>query len=180
MFVIPFLKYFKPFLGRLIWAIVCMMIVGVLSAAPLLIGREAIDVFVSIGAGKSEDLGDLGGLSSKFIKPSQAREADGAGKKNAVKPRNKLSQSAIEAGQWADATLMKMLGRAYNKPRAWVVAQAETAQAFGITFRALYHLKASQAPFDLIIFFSALIIILTMVKGFASSLRNTSLRTPSS
>jgi subfamily B ATP-binding cassette protein MsbA len=164
MFVLPFLKYFKPFRGRIIWAILCMIAVGVLSAAPMLIGREAIDVFMTIAVGKGQDVSEISG----FVKPSRGHALTGAASHaTAGKPKNKLSQTASDAGQWLDTRATALLGRAYTGPRAWVATQARTVQAFALTSRTLYDFKATESPFELMIFFAVLLVLLVMIKGFA-------------
>lgn len=154
MFVLPFLKYFKPFLGRIAWAICCMMIVGALSAAPILIGSKAINIFQTLGIGNPEDLGELAGVSSKFVKPRVIHFIS-------EKPRKH------SPGAKANDFLERQLGRAWTGPRGWVVEQVRSVQAFSLTWNTLYGLKAIQSPFEILIFYAILIVVLTAVKGLA-------------
>src|SRR5262245_52438484 len=63
MFLLPFLHYFKPFWARILLALAAAMLVGVLTAAPVVIIREAIYIFVAGGAARGEDLNEMGDLS---------------------------------------------------------------------------------------------------------------------
>lgn len=154
MFVLPFLKYFKPFVGRIAWAIFCMMIVGALSAAPILVGGKAINIFRLLDVGATEDLSELDGIAAKFVKP---HEIHFIGDK--PRPGTALAK--------ADALLERSLGRAWTAPRGWAVEQIRAAQAIQLTWETLYGLKAIQSPFELLIFYAILIVALTAVKGLA-------------
>lgn len=161
MFVIPFLKYFKPYVGRLVWAITCMLVVGLLSAAPLLILREAINVFVAIGAGSPDELSDLAG---KLISTRPAGEPAKGAK---AKPEGAMTRKSRAVRDWTDATATRWLGRAYLGPRDWVQDRVHAVQAWGLTLRLLYDRKVAQDPFELMVLLSVMIVLLTAVKGMA-------------
>src|SRR5690348_2065685 len=93
MFLLPFLKYFKPFLWRIAVAIVGMIMVALLSAAPIFIGGEAVKILLHHGRMERSDKGEgkneptdaaaiLSGVlgTSPKVKSSSKDEATSVGK----------------------------------------------------------------------------------------------------
>lgn len=68
MFLLPFLHYLKPFKVRLVTSVVCMVLVGVLSVAPIVWLTETIDVFLKTGTGSLEELSDQDAMTRNLAK----------------------------------------------------------------------------------------------------------------
>jgi ABC-type multidrug transport system fused ATPase/permease subunit len=106
MFVRPFLKYFRPFLARLALAVAGMVLVGGLTAAPLLIAREAIRVLLYSNPALAEQLESSTRISAekkRLLKGLLATEADGGESGEPQTVEEALRAWAASAGMRTEA-----------------------------------------------------------------------------
>ena len=143
MFLVPFLKYFRPYLWRLSIAVTGMFIVGILSVAPLLIFQASLRVFIDEFERRGEQV-EL---------PANMRTVTGADREGESTTEEKI-----------EAQLERIAGRAWTVPRDWALAKVDG-------FKTWYADLATQ-PLDALKFLVALLIILTIVKGLAAFLSN--------
>jgi ABC-type multidrug transport system fused ATPase/permease subunit len=170
MFVRPFLKYFRPFVSRIAIAIVGMIVVGALSATPLLIGREAIRVLLGNSRARMVELQNSGQITPemkallKGYMPDLSSESQGDGSK-ALPRKDPLGR----VDEWRKAHS----DRAWSVPVGWGLAVAKTIRGwYGATLeppvarvQAWYRRQAAQNPLHALGCLVAILITLTAISG---------------
>jgi subfamily B ATP-binding cassette protein MsbA len=152
MFIRPFLKYFRPYMGRICLAVFCTIIVGLLSAVPVLMVKEFATIFLeedpSAIEGKTEVL-ELAGIGLDGM--SGDRQDDPQGREPATKTnldqakqdlataKNRILESAPLAGIY----------RQWTRFTEWYLHQRRTS------------------PFTALAALSLILLIMTALKGFA-------------
>jgi ABC-type multidrug transport system fused ATPase/permease subunit len=177
MFLRPFLKYFRPFLPRIIVAVICMVIVGALSTAPFLILKGTLATLGDWAAShpqavagphgsgkapaeltllmshKSGAGGLLSGVADDDTTDSQATTTTttaAAGHK--PKPTNVIRE-------WRHR-LEAALGPWYAVPKAWYEGhRAAVAEWF--------HNRSRLQPLQVLAALGGLLILLTAIKGLS-------------
>jgi subfamily B ATP-binding cassette protein MsbA len=167
MFLRPFLKYFRPFRWRLGLAVLGMVVVGGLSAAPLLIARETIRVLLYNNPALAEELeagGQLSAEKRRLLKELLATQGtavaqtdDTAAAADAPAPETATQESLLRR---ADAWLARRTGVVWTGPRdriAGVVAG----------FKEWYGGYAAISPLHALGFLVAMLVALIVLKGLA-------------
>lgn len=159
MHILPFLKYFKPYWRRLLIAAFCMIIVGGLSTAPYLVGREAANVLIIAGLGDTRDDAKVpdflqGVIGSGVLKKVQTVKAD-AQSTGATERPHKLNKAAM------------ILGRFYTTPKAWVDGVRAWWSIKTEPARTWYQHAVMKRPCTALGVLAVVLVLAMIVKGLA-------------
>ena len=167
MFLLPFLKYFKPFRKRLLIAVVCMILVGGLSTAPFLIAREAAKVLLIGGVGSAKDLEQLSGvfhglISADMLKDAAANEHPGATPRaEAPKAREKRKAATSSLELKAEKiALYRQLRDRFLSLKEWSHDKIEP-------FNLWYQDKVRHHPLRALGFLATILIVSMFIKGIS-------------
>ncbi len=175
MFLRPFLKYFRPFMGRIAVAVTCMILVGVLSIVPFLVIRVALTTLgdwlsyhrVGDAAENKEAQAALGLLSKK--------KNNGSGLLAAGDESLTTNTSLIiQAASGTPVTRVKResairrlrhraeaaLGDWYLKPKIWYESRRGALTDW-------YYQRSRSVPLQVLAVLAGLLIVLTGLKGIA-------------
>ena len=159
MFVLPYLKYFKPYAWRLTIAVASMVLIGLLTAAPIVILKESVNIFTG---GDSSKLGEMStlveGKPEKILQPKKAEPPNGGS-----------GTESPKADTQNNATALKKWERA-QKEKLQKIPIVQRTQERIDSLKQWYRQATSRHPVVALKFLAVVLVILTIIKGFLSFL----------
>ena len=167
MFLRPFIKYFRPHLGRLTLAVIGMILVGMLSTAPILLAREAMLIMIRADPALRNDLDQSGDVTAemRWLLKAATEEAPPAAAADDA-PTTGSESLKIRSDRW----VAERLGAIYTGPRDAIRARAAAVSARADVIRGWYIATSSARPRQMLGWLVVLLIALTAFKGLASFL----------